>query len=364
MKCFKKIIMAIFSLGLVIIFLIPINSQADSVGDEIYGQVEDILTENEIGWSVGDISGMNFGEITAALFGSFKSRLTAPLRLLSTVLAVIIFSSAVKSFGSGVLNDGSGDGLGIVSVLAAVTVIVPQLLTVYSSALDSVERTGGFIAVYVPVFTGISISCGSFSTAGTYNVMTLAASELFVQAADHYLMPVLSLTAVLAAAGSIFPDASLESIVSLIKKTVITLLTITMTLFTGFVTLKCSVTGKADSAAAKAVKTIISGTVPIVGGAVSDAYGTVKGSFAVIQSTVGWAGVIAVAVILLPKIIELFIYKWIMWAGACAADIFTAKEISKLLKAFESGISIALSLMICYGLMFVLCSAVLMKTMV
>ena len=138
-------------------------------------------------------------------------------------------------------------------------------------------------------------------------------------------------------------------------------MTIAMTLFTGFVTLKCTLTAKADGAATKTAKFMMSGFVPIVGSAVSDAYSTVRSSFDVIGGTVGTAGVFAVILILLPPVVEIVIFRFVMWIGAAAAEMFSSAALSKLLKGFDSGLAIAQSVLICYGLMFVLSTAILMQ---
>ena len=139
--------------------------------------------------------------------------------------------------------------------------------------------------------------------------------------------------------------------------------TLVMTLFTGFVTLKCSIAGKADGVALKTTKVLISGVVPVIGGAVSDAYSTVKGSLEIIGSTVGAAGIIGIVVLMLPSILELFIYRGVMLIGASISDLFSANSMSKLFRSFDSGLAIAQCIQICYMLMFLISSAILAQTM-
>ena len=76
----------------------------------------------------------------------------------------------------------------------------------------------------------------------------------------------------------------------------------------------------------------------------------------------GAAGIIAIVLIILPILLELLIYRFVMWAGGAAADMFGTESLSKLLKCIDSGFAIAQCLMICYSVIFVLCTAILMKT--
>ncbi len=361
----KKAVVIFISILLVFMNISSFSAYAEDSENpfaEISEELDDLLADYDLGFGIDDISELSFGELVGQVKDSLVSRLDAPIRILCTVFLVIVFSTLMKSTGSTAVSKNSADIYNMVCVMAAVTVILPQLLTIYSETLTAIQVGGSFILVFVPIFTAVSVACGGFTSAGVYHMMMLGASELIVWLSESYLLPVLSVTAALAVTGSIFPNTSLDSIVNLLKKVVTWGISITMTLFTGFVSLKCTITGKTDGVTAKTAKMLVSGFIPIVGGAVSDAYSTVKGSFEVIGSTMGTAGIIAIVLIMLPKILEIFVYRAVMWIGSAAADIFSADSISKLLKGIDSGLAIAQSILVCYGVIFVICSAILMKT--
>ncbi len=356
----KKIFIIVISLILIFPCFAPFSVYASELSDytmEITEELDGILSEFGTGFEAADMDDLSLEALGSIIWSELSSRLSSPMKMLSSVFLVIVFSSVMKSAA-----DNSDKMYSTICVIASVMVILPQLADVYSGILRTIQNTGGFILVFVPVLSAVSVACGGFSTAGVCHMMLLGASEVIVKLSESYLLPVLGITASMGAAGSVFPSTSLESIVNLLKKTVTWGISITMTLFTGFVTLKCSITGRADGAAAKTAKMLVSGFVPIVGGAVSDAYSTVKGSFEVIGGTVGAAGIAAIAVLLLPTLLELLVYRFVMWAGSAAADVFAAQEISKLLKSIDSGFAIAQCVLVCYSVIFILCTAILMKT--
>ncbi|MDE6666267.1 MAG: stage III sporulation protein AE [Ruminococcus sp.] len=361
----KRIIIIPLMFFILMIAVCPMHSFAMDYMDsetEIGQQIDDIMSDYDIGYSYGDISNLSFGELITMVKDSFIAHISAPLKVFKTLIIVVLFTAVMKSAGESVFSSDSSSGLyNMICVMAAVTVIMPQLFTVYGSALTAVERGGSFILLFVPIFTGITVVSGGITTAGIYNVLILGASELIVELSRHFLIPVLSVTAVLAVSGSIFPNVSLESIVSLLKKIITWGMTISMTLFTGFVSMKCTLGGKADGVATKTARFLISGTVPVVGGAVSDAYATVKSSFDVIQGTVGTAGVIAIIIIMLPPVLELLIFRCIMWTGTAAAELFSAEPLVKLMKGIDNGLAVAQSVLVCYSVIFILCTGILMK---
>ncbi|MBR5513825.1 MAG: hypothetical protein IKV85_07570 [Ruminococcus sp.] len=356
----RYIFTTVLSLLLIFLGISPLASCASETYDyasEITEELDGIFSDYDTGIELSDMDDLSIENIWRDVWNGFISRISAPAKLLSSVFLVIVFAAVMKS-----ATDTKDEIFNIVCVIASVIVILPQLTEVYGELLGAVQKMGGFISVYVPVLSGISVACGGFSTAGVCHMLLLAASEVIVRLSESYLLPILGITASMGAAGSIFPNTSLESIVNLLKKTVTWAISVTMTLFSGFVALKCTITGRADGAAVKTAKMLVSGFVPIVGGAVSDAYSTVKGSFEVIGGTVGVAGIIAIAVVIIPTLLELLVYRFVMWAGSAAADVFGSDSISKLLKCIDSGFAIAQCVLICYSVIFILCTAILMKT--
>lgn len=348
---------------ILLIIAVPVMTFAEYTDSEteISQQIDDIMSDYDIEYDYDNIGNLSFGELTGMIIGSVKSRLSAPLKVLRTLVIVVLFTAVMKSAGESVFSGANSGLYNMICVITAITVIMPQLFTVYGSAMEAIGRGGKFILVFVPVFAGITVAAGGITTAGIYNLLILGASELIVSLSESFLIPVVSVTAVLAVSGSVFPSVSMESIISLLKKIITWGMTITMTLFTGFVSMKCTLGGKADGVASKTARFLISGTVPVVGGAVSDAYATVKSSFDVIQGTVGTAGIVAIIIIMLPPVLELLIFRVVMWAGTAAAELFSTESLAKLMKGIDSGLAVAQSVMVCYSVIFILCTGILMK---
>lgn len=361
----KKFIAAVFVIIAVFVGLLPMSAYADEYNDgmeEISENVENIMSDFSLDLSLEDAEKLSLD----SLFGKIRERLTdrlgEPMRLLAVIFMVIVLCAVISSAGS-FSGKASGDIYSMVCVMSAVAVILPRIMAIYSEILSLIHTTGGFILVFVPFFTGIAAATGSITTAGIYHIMVLGASEFIVKLAESWFMPVLGATAALGITGSIFPSVSLDSLVDLLKKAITWGISIAMTLFTGFVSLKCTIGSKADGAAAKTAKMLVGNFVPIVGSAVSDAYSTVKGSFQVIGGAAGAVGITGIILLLLPMILEVILYRFVMWTGIAAAEIFSADPLRKLMKSIDSGLAIAQCILICYSVIFILCSAILISAM-
>lgn len=363
----KRIVHWIFITILLCVFAVPVTSFAEEMTaqeSEISGQVDELFEEHEVGFSYEDIVGLSFSEVANLLRNKIADELSAPLKLLAAILVVVIFTAVTQSAGESFFDRSRSGGMyDLICVTAAAAVITPQLLSVYSGVITAIEQTGSFLLVFVPAFSGITVATGAITTGSFYNMMILAASEVIVKLSESFLTPLLSLMAVFAITGSIFPNASVSGFSELLKKTSTWGLSIAMALFTGFVSMKCTLTSRADGAASKAVKMMISGFVPVVGGAVSDAYTSVRSGLEVIRCTVGVGGNIAIAMMILPPIIKIAAFRIVLWAGTAAADLFSAQPLSKLMKGLDGGLAIAQSVLICYSVMFILCTAILMQSL-
>ena len=353
----RRIVIVIMTLFIAIAAVVPFRACAD----DISGGFNEIFDESGIDLTFEEVETMESGSLIGKIMDSLAERLTAPVKMLGVLLMLILITSFLKTAGEDIAGGADSGIFSLVCVLSSMTAIMPELFEVFGRTYRTILTTGGFISVFVPAFAGLTAAMGGLGSAGTYNLMILGASEMLIQLTNNFFMPVVSTVSVLSAAGAVFSDCSLEKLTALVKKGLVWTMTASVTLFSGFVTLKCTLAGKADGVAAKTVRFAVSGFIPIAGGAVSDAYSTVRSSFDVIRCTAGTAGTIGMVLIMLPPILEIAVYRFVMWAGTAAAELFSAEPITKLLNALDCGLAIAQSVLICYSVMFVLCTGILMN---
>jgi stage III sporulation protein AE len=140
-------------------------------------------------------------------------------------------------------------------------------------------------------------------------------------------------------------------------------MTVSVSLFTGFLSLKCTVGSTTDAFTSKTVKFMVSGFIPVIGSAISDAYTTVKGSLDVIRCTAGVAGTIAAVLIMLPPVIEVLAFRMVMWIANTAAGMFSLTSLEKLFKSLDAGLAIAFSILVCFTIFFIISTGILIKSM-
>jgi stage III sporulation protein AE len=362
----KKIVRRFMVIFFVVFIAMAISERAyaEEVNElyEISSQIDDILDEYDIGYEYSDMEDLSFSSIFTSIKDAAVSRISAPIKLMGIILLIIIFYSMMKNIGDSAFTRNTAANIyNQVCILSAVAVISPSMISSYEYAADSVDKVGGFIQIFVPVFAGISIVSGEISAGAIYNVMTLTAAEIMIQFSRNILIPLLSVSTALAISGSVFHNSAADGIMRFTKKLITWTLTITVTLFTGFLTLKSSIGNAADGFASKTAKFMISGFVPVVGGAISDAYSTVKSSMGIIRCTTGTAGAIAIVIIMIPPVLELMAYRLVFMIGSAAAEMMSVTPIVRLFKNLDSGLAIAMSVLICFSVFFIISTAILMN---
>lgn len=337
------------------------TDEIKALGNQLPDTAESFISENNI--SVSDPSGML--EVTPKMvfeymWENFSDTLSAPLRMLGMLLIVIILTALVNSMGDTVSKEGMERIYQTVSLLIVVSVISGPIGDSIELTVNTLNYSGEFMASYIPVFAGIVAASGGITSAASYNMIVMTVLQIFVQLAKHYLTPVLSYSFAISIVEAINPSISLAGLNQALKKFCTWGLGFLMTIFAGLLTIQSIVGTSADTLAVKAAKFAVSNFIPIIGGAVSDAYTTIKSSMGVLRSGVGGFGIITLILTVAPPILSVLAVQAAVYIGQVSAEILSVESISKFLKNVSSVLTIALSLLICFSLMLIVSTTIVM----
>lgn len=366
----------IFAVCVLIILSFSVNAYAAGESEYYNGQVEssgaeDILSglDSETKERLGDlgIEDVNFSSLFDVSFSKIFSfvkkaaegKLESPLKSLMKLLSVIILIAVCESFMPD--DDKMKNVINMAAVLFSVTVIISPLYDAMESAVSSVGVCADFMKSLIPVLVGIVSASGNPSLAVSFQSCAFAAAEVISALGKNYVVPIVGAVTALDLTGSLMPSMKLSGITELVKKTVIQTLSFTATLYVSFLGIKGALANAADTVASKGIKLVISSAVPIVGGAVSEAYSGIIGSLVLVRSTVGIFGIIVIAVITVPSMLQLLFWIFALKLGAAAGEVFSLGGVSSLLKALSCAITL-LNVVILFGaVLFIISLALLLS---
>ncbi len=366
----------IFAVCVLIILSFSVNAYAAGESEYYNGQVEssgaeDILSglDSETKERLGElgIEDVNFSSLFDVSFSKIFSfvkkaaegKFESPLKSLMKLLSVIILIAVCESFMPD--DDKMKNVINMAAVLFSVTVIISPLYDAMESAVSSVGVCADFMKSLIPVLVGIVSASGNPSLAVSFQSCAFAAAEVISALGKNYVVPIVGAVTALDLTGSLMPSMKLSGITELVKKTVIQTLSFTATLYVSFLGIKGALANAADTVASKGIKLVISSAVPIVGGAVSEAYSGIIGSLVLVKSTVGIFGIIVIAVITVPSMLQLLFWIFALKLGAAAGEVFSLGGVSSLLKALSCAITL-LNVVILFGaVLFIISLALLLS---
>jgi len=299
-------------------------------------------------------------EVLIYIWEIFRDKITNPLRILASLFSIMLISVIVNNTEDSLSKKTLSGMFGVISVLISVGIIsdsVSECINTSSEALTSGSR---FMIGYVPVFAGITASSGSITSAAAYNLLVILVSQSATQLFANIIIPVMSLCMAMGIVEAINPDFRLSGITEGVKKGVTFLIGLIMTIFIGLMSLQSIVGASADTLGVKAAKYMVSNWIPFVGGAIADTYTTVKHSLGLLRGGAGFLGISVIFVMIVPPLVEIAAMRLVFSAADIISDLFGASQMKILLKNTGWILSIMLSILICFAVMLIISTTILM----
>lgn len=301
-------------------------------------------------------------KIFRKIMKEIREKSEAPLKMLVSVIAVILLSVMTEGIADGEKSKGIRKIFEILCVLVCITIIAEPLSECFLTVSRSINSVAEFMMTFTPVFTGIIIVSGGITSAGCYQLLIFAVSQIAIQVSDSVFMQIIGMCMALAVVDAINPCISLGGLINGLKKAVTWGLGLTMTIFTGLLSIQSIVGSSVDGLTSKTAKFLISGFIPVIGGAVSEAYATVKGSLAVLRGSTGAIGIAVIFAIILPSVIRVVLYMLTLNIAEILSEIFGVNSLNKLFKSMGAVAGMAFATVMCFSLMLIVSTAIVIMT--
>ena len=187
-----------------------------------------------------------------------------------------------------------------------------------------------------------------------FNTVVMGGAQGYMQLASKILMPVSMSILGISLAGSVCGELKLETLAQAVKKTVIWILGLIMTVFVALLAMQSFITVPSDNVGIKAARFTVSNGVPFIGGAVSDSLSVMYGGIGIIRNNFGVFGIITGGVLILPSIISVLCYKLAFSLAASFSDLFGISQLTGLMKCAEVVSSIITAMLVSFLLMAVI----------
>lgn len=339
-------------------------TDAEAIFSEIYDAVDADTKEAIADLGLEEISyesllSLSPRTVIAELLQILTGKLKAPFRAAGLILAFVVLYAALSGFTQ--QKGGIDTAFSLFSTLWIVMLVLPAVSETLVSAFSAIQLGADFMLVYIPGFAGIIAMSGKPLTSAAYSSVMVGMSNLFSQVEWYVLLPIVQVFFMLNMLNGIDSKFTFDSIAAFLKKFIQISLGFFSAIFTGLLAIKSSLAAAGDSVTLKGVKTLIGSTVPIVGSALGDSLTSVLGSISLIKSTVGIFGILVIALIHIPIILDLFLWYLTVSFSAAISGTLGLSQIKKMLDGIAATVSIVNVLVIFTAFLFIVSTGIILQ---
>ncbi len=280
-----------------------------------------------------------------------KNKLTSPIISFSVLIFLIIVCALANSITANTLE--TKYSMNMICSLTCITAIMLPVSALISQSVKLVGTISVFMTAFIPVFAGILIGCIKSATAVSYSSLMFFTCESVSAFCSSIVLPFSNCFLALSVTSSLGDNDKIGGIVNALKKCAFIVLTAAMAVFLAVLSIQGAVNSVADNAATKTTKFFISSFVPIIGPSISEALGSLRGCISLLKSSVGIYVIIVIAIMVLPVIFQILIYKLFLVLSGDIAQMFSVCQIKRVCDSVNSALSIILAVVLCVALMFV-----------
>ena len=228
--------------------------------------------------------------------------------------------------------------LGVVLLCGAAAIAVLSLGSMKSLlglGTQTIEELDVFSKALLPTLAAAVAAGGGAVTAGTGQVIAVCFADALITLIRGLLLPMTYFLAAAATADAMLPRHGLGTVAKAASRVVTWLLTGSLVLFTGYLTLSGAVSTSADALTVQVTRSAV-GAMPVVGRILSDAAGSVLAGAGVVKNAIGVFGLLGVLAACLGPFVRLGVQYLLYKLTAFLAGMTAAPELAKLIDALGS----------------------------
>lgn len=326
----------------------------DKLNNNLPSEIKDDLQKIGINSSKpSDLQKFSTNTFFEYLFNKIFNIISKPFFSFASCFAIILICALFDGMKTTMSNTSFNGVLSVITSICLCGVIIIPIIECMSNISQVIKAFGNFMLCFIPIFSGvIAVSGGSVSSLG-YSATIFTLAQVLSFFIVDILLPAIGIFLALSVTGSFNEDVNISGIISSIKKAVIFILSLLVTLFIGLFTLQNSIAVSTDGMGLKTAKFLSSSFIPIVGGALGDALSSVLSCLLLIKSAVGGFGIIVCIITLLPPILMVIFFIFVISLTAGFAQALNMTYVANMMTAIKDCFSILFAFLICYGILII-----------
>lgn len=251
--------------------------------------------------------------------------------------AILLCSVAEDCFGAAG-GEKILDPVPLVGTLVILLAVGSNMKNLMGLGEETIAELNIFSKALLPTLSAATAASGGAVAASVRQVATVFFSDLLMSLIRSLLLPMVWVYVALSASNAIMPAGRLGGIAQGLQKAITWLLSGSLLLFTGYLSISGAFASSADSMTLRMTRSAIGGVIPVVGGIISDAADTVLAGAGVLKQSVGVLGTLTIlATCILPFLklgVQYLLLKLTVFFAATVAPEPLVKLVDALSTAF------------------------------
>lgn len=317
-----------------------------TIDDDTLGILENIGLKD---FGFEEIYNISFENITSFFKNTLKDKISVISKAFSELFSVVILAGLV----SVVFKEYSDENFTNILCVVIISIMTVNVIEDSLGAVVSVlEISGKFMLCFAPIYTLIISVSGNTATALTYNTFALAIAEIVSTVISSGLTDLIGAFFCLGISFSLNESVNVRRFTGIVNRVYSTVLGLTASIFTGFLSLKNILSVSVDRVSVKSIRYLIGSLIPVVGSSISEAYSSLLGSINLIKSSVAIVGILVIIIVNTPIIVETLAYYLMFNLLEYLSESLQISSVADIFRIFSSGMRILL--LLCIFEMFIM----------
>jgi len=296
-----------------------------------------------------------------ALLKVLGDEFVSGITIISTIIAIIIIHTIVKSISENLANKGVGEIAYFVEYVLIVGILMVNFSGILSNIRSSIQDVTGYINSLVPILLALLTTMGNIVTASFVQPLIIFSIVFITNAINNFIIPIVLVATIIGIVGNLSEEVQIGKLSKFFKSSILWVLGIIITVFTSILSIEGSITSNLDGLALKGIKTATTTFVPIVGKALGESADTVLGCTNIIKNGIGIVGIIMIILICAVPIIKLAVLTIAYYFTAAVCEPVADKKIVEVIGQIAGTFKILLAIMFFVATMFIIGLAMVLK---
>ncbi len=304
------------------------DSLAEALPDGIFSSDAEEAVD-----AIGELCDLQY--LLGALLDAVGLRLGDAVRLLCTLVGLLLLAAVLRQFRDTVGGRG-GETFGFCLRLGLYAAIVSQSVGLVETVTTFFSQLSGLTGAFIPVMGTLYAMGGNLGQAAVSRELLLVFLSVCQYVSGVLTPPVCGICMAFSLFDAFGSRLTLTPLGETIKRWYTSLLGLITFLLTFVLSAQSILVARADSLAMKGIKYAVGSLIPVAGGAVSGTLGSVTAGVELLRGATGICGVILVALLLLPTLVHLLLFRGMLNLAKTVAALLGCDGEGRLLGEMAS----------------------------